>query len=350
MSTTFTGTAWVPPKPAPLGLVLFASLFDRIAIVCDGPSCKHQLPAWPAALQPHVRLIDGAAINGKLGITNVDDHGYKVTQGHAGAWELLSEEGVSSVLVLEDDYTPLNSTVAHFVDKVTGKPSASLAGVKDFLKKDAWGMLRLGYNPIGQAVQDAPGGSIFSFTECPAACKCAPSPYTANVCSVSLPSKVDGKHCDVRSFVAYAVHKSLQPSLTAFAHASFDNFSMYLGMLSQAETDYTGPPNAMGYSSTPQDLYFPATVDPLHYFTPGLLYQQDKPMQVVPMSSFGELCNPASKKSGLGAKGGYTDGELEVIPQILGVGGGASASPAPTAERDGLADLLSAPDPLALHR
>ena len=64
----FHGNAFVPPKAAPLGLVLFASLFDRIAIVCYENTCDSQRQAWPRELQPRLRLIDSAEVNKELNI------------------------------------------------------------------------------------------------------------------------------------------------------------------------------------------------------------------------------------------------------------------------------------------
>jgi hypothetical protein len=103
-----------------------------------------------------------------------------------------------------------------------------------------------------------------------------------------------------RSFVAYAVQKSLSPVLTAYAHAAFDNFTNYLGLLGEARENYKGPKEALGYTETPQDLYFPATISQIHYFTPGFMYQQAKPAQVVQMTSFGLTCNANASSTKMG--------------------------------------------------
>jgi hypothetical protein len=100
-----------------------------------------------------------------------------------------------------------------------------------------------------------------------------------------------------RSFVAYAVHRSLQPVLSAYAHASFDNLTLYKGMLSETREHYHGPSNAEGYVSSPQDVYLPSTIQTIHYLTPGFMTQQEKPLQLEPMVRFGSACNPASNSS-----------------------------------------------------
>merc|ERR1712023_182527 len=55
-----------------------------------------------------------------------------------------------------------------------------------------------------------------------------------------------------------------------------------------------------GYTSTPQDLYFPATIGKIHYFTPGYMYQEAKPDQVVAMTSFGLECNDKAANTSMG--------------------------------------------------
>ena len=89
----FEGDRWKPPYPVSEGFALFAGLFDRIAVVCGGDTCTQQREAWPESVRSKVVLIHSDRINAKLGISDVVDHGYKVTQGHAGAWALLDDAG-----------------------------------------------------------------------------------------------------------------------------------------------------------------------------------------------------------------------------------------------------------------
>lgn len=97
-----------------------------------------------------------------------------------------------------------------------------------------------------------------------------------------------------RSFVSYAVHKNLYPVLNAYAHASFDNLTMYKGLLAETLRDYKGPADKLGYVITPQDIYIPSTVEVIHYLTPGLMTQLDKPLQVpttYPPTPSGPACH-----------------------------------------------------------
>jgi len=286
MSFTAPGVTggWTPPPAVPLGFVLFASLFDRIAIICFKDTCNHQLEAFPSTVRPKVVLVDSDEVNKRLGIGAVDDHGYKVTQGHGSAWDLLEQDGVASVLILEDDYRVLNSTVAHFVGD-GGKPSPTLEGVGKLVRSSSWGMMRLGYNPLLQTPSAA------NPLECNGNCACVASDETPNVCAVTLPPNLQSKPCDVRSFVGYAVQKSLRPQLLSFAHAAFDNYTNYLGSLEFARSDYRGSKDGLGYISVPQDIFLPQTIERLHYFTPGFVFQDDKSSQVVAMTSFGLTCN-----------------------------------------------------------
>jgi len=127
-----------------------------------------------------------------------------------------------------------------------------------------------------------------------------PTEESPQVCSVSLPTSVAAPHCDVRSFVGYAVHKTLLPVLSAYGHAAFDNYTNYLGLLKEARENYHGSDTAEGYTSTPQDLYFPATIPTIHYLTPGFMYQEAKPGQVVEMTSFSLTCNRQAAHTAMG--------------------------------------------------
>jgi hypothetical protein len=175
--------AFVPPSPAPAGLVALAGLFDAIGVICYQDTCNDQLAAWPISLQSKIRIIDSYDINVRLGITNVDDHGYQVTQGHAAAWSLLADPSISSVMVLEDDWTPNLSIVKAF------EHPSTLAGVKAFIDAGDWGMLRMGYNPLTM---------ISSTTVCATQCICSPPPETDTVCAVTLSGNMSAPHCDIR--------------------------------------------------------------------------------------------------------------------------------------------------------
>ena len=126
-------------------------------------------------------------------------------------------------------------------------------------------------------------------------CSCSPGEATGK-----SPPLTARPPFNCRSFVGYAVQKSLAPVLTAYAHAAFDNYTNYLGQLKEARENYVGPDDALGYTETPQDLYFPATIEQIHYFTPGFMYQQAKPTQVVQMTSFGLTCNANASATKMG--------------------------------------------------
>ena len=64
------------------------------------PICIRTCYSIEGALSPY----DSFNVNKLLGIVDVDDHAYQVTQGHAAAWELLNEPGVNSVMIMEDDW------------------------------------------------------------------------------------------------------------------------------------------------------------------------------------------------------------------------------------------------------
>jgi hypothetical protein len=159
----------------PSGFARFAALFDRVAIVCYQDSCKQQVEAWPEDVRPKVRLVDGYPINAKLGILGSHDHGCRVTQGHAGAWELLGAD-VASLLILEDDYRPINATAAALAD------SSALADISAFVGGDSWQMLRVGYIP-----------HTLPASACSAVCACTPSSEPTNMCQVRRwPSRARG--------------------------------------------------------------------------------------------------------------------------------------------------------------
>merc|ERR1711924_279930 len=167
-----------------------------------------QREAWPRK----VSIVNSANVNKELGIGNVNDHGYRVTQGHAAAWALLDEPGVTSLLVLESDYMLLNSTAQLFDDAMSSKPTATLRGVREFVGKASWSMLRLGYTPhagptVSASLEAVAGVPLrpWNASLCPAACNCTPSHFSANICEVRLPKRIGAPHCQVFSFVAYAV-------------------------------------------------------------------------------------------------------------------------------------------------
>lgn len=189
LTAGFQGAVWSPPPFATVGFALFAALFDKVAIVCYKDTCADQVTAFPANVQPKVVLIDSDKVNKDLGIGEVDDHGYKVTQGHAAAWNLLSSKSVNSVLVLEDDYRMINGTVDLFADGASNLPSAELTALGKLVSSSDWGIMRFGYNALHQ---------LDDLTKCSAACDCVPTAQTPNVCSVTLPLSVKAKHCDIR--------------------------------------------------------------------------------------------------------------------------------------------------------
>jgi len=289
---SFQGTVTPPPAMASPGMAAFASLFDKVCVICYQSTCNGQKDAWPSSIQSKLVVLDSYKVNVDLGIKDVDDHGYQVTQGHAAAWDLLNEPDVNSVLIFEDDWTPNNSTVAAFED------AATLAGMQKFVSTESWGMLRVGYNPLETVTP----------RNCPSNCKCTTATETDRVCAVTLSENVSSPHCDIRSFVSYAVHQSLYPELSAYAHASFDNLTMYKGLLAETRKDYTGPKNAQGFVSSPQDIYMPSTIDVIHYMTPGFMTQHDKPEQALPMAEFGVECNPASPAPSVGSLIGTLSG------------------------------------------
>jgi len=295
----FEGEAWLRPPPVSLGFARFASLFDRIAIVCYESTCEHQRSAWPLWLQERVVPVDGHPVNMRLGVADVIDHGYKVTLGHSEAWKLLGKGGVSSVLILEDDYRPINKTVAAFAEP-SGAPT--LEGMRSFVSGADWQMLRVGYIP-----HDLPAGG------CSALCECVPSVASPNVCQVTLPA-VGGGFCATESMAAYAVHASALPELMAYTHATFRNYSLHSELVWDAQHTGSNVSTATGWFSTPVDTYLPATLRRMHYLTPGMVVQQAKPLQLVNMTHFGEECNRASQHTPM-ASGVYamTDSELCVV-------------------------------------
>ena len=179
--SSFQGTVTPPPLPASPGMVALANLFDRVCVVCYKATCTGQLDAWPSSMHSKFVLLDSYDVNQQLGIAEVDDHAYLVTQGHGAAWMLLNDPDVNSVLIMEDDWTPNNGTVAAFEDADT------LSSMKSFVDGDSWQMIRFGYNPIDF---EMPG-------PCPKQCACSPAPETNLVCSVEL-ANLTTPHCDVR--------------------------------------------------------------------------------------------------------------------------------------------------------
>lgn len=182
--TSFQGTKTPPPQPASAGLIAFAMLFSRIAVICFADSCQHQMSAWPSFLHSKLHIIDSSKVNVELGIADVDDHGYRVTQGHARAWDLLSEPDVNSVLIFEDDYTTNEAVVENFEHNDTLLP------FKAFVDSNHWKILRVGYHPLWP----------WSQATCPGQCSCKPPPQTNLACAVTL-GRLPEPHCDVRCHV-----------------------------------------------------------------------------------------------------------------------------------------------------
>lgn len=155
----------------PHGFVLLAGQFDRIAIICFRESCKDQRSAWPPELQPLITLIDGSAVDQKMGL-NVRIHPYRVIQSHAVAWRLLLQHDVQSVLILEADWAPIKESQA--LPQLEN--STVFAGVQQFLQ-GKWDMLWLGYYPIGISSSEEP---------CPRECTCTQTDETDLICSIQL--------------------------------------------------------------------------------------------------------------------------------------------------------------------
>ena len=84
--------------------------------------------------------------------------------------------------------------------------------------------------------------------------------------------------CAGRSFVAYAVHTRMYPTLRAYARAALRNMSACPGC-------------GGGFTTTPIDLWFPAT-DDIHYYAPGIAVQggRKKPEHQRTMRTFAERC------------------------------------------------------------
>lgn len=183
---SFQGQPWAPPPVAPVGFSLLADLFDRVAIVCGQQTCSDQTSAFPSAMQSKVVLIDSHEVNEHLQISNVNDHAYKVTQGHAAAWALLDDPNIENVLILEDDYRILNATVANFANGHNA--STTLIDINRFVRNSTWQMLRLGFNPLLPSQ---------SYT-CSSECECKRTEETGSICLVKLSSNSDARHCDIR--------------------------------------------------------------------------------------------------------------------------------------------------------
>ncbi|KAL3915325.1 MAG: hypothetical protein SGPRY_007271 [Prymnesium sp.] len=147
----------------------------------SGPTCDHQRSLFPSYLQSKVITFDSDRINRQLEIGEVDDHAYRVTQGHAAAWELLHEDNVRSVLIFEDDYRAVSSV------QLFENPSV-LRSLERVVNSSEWKLMRFGYSP-----------SIVSpVGPCPRVCTCEQMRASDQVCVVTLPSGEDESHCDVR--------------------------------------------------------------------------------------------------------------------------------------------------------
>ena len=281
----FEGDLPVPPRPVDPGFANFAALFDRVVVVCYMSTCQGHLEVWPTWLQHKVRVHDGKDLNAKLGILNVSDHGLKVTMGHAAVWEELGTDGVDSILVLEDDYRPIQETVSALAGN-----SSTIESLRAFVNDEEWHMLRVAYIPheLGETCSDT--------------CRCMPSAASPNVCQVSLPPLgTEPAFCEAQSMAAYAVHKRVRPLLINFQRATFDNLTNHIEPIFDAtHTGNKSNLSAVGYFAVPIDTYFPATLPKTHYITPGLIVQQEKPLQLVNMTRFGAQCNNASVGTPLG--------------------------------------------------
>lgn len=248
-------------------------------MICDGHTCKGQLAAFPPEVRPIVRLVDAVEVNRRLGISEINDHGYLVTQSHAVAWSMLKEPGVTRVMVLEDDYRTFYSSFVNSVVQGDSTPER-LAHIAKLVASSSWDLLRFGYNALNYS----------KGVECVPRCICHPTPESQDICVVNLPDSNIKQHCDIRSFVGYAVHKNLRSTLEAYAHASLANLTLSVGNLAEARENYKGSKHDLGIVSTPQDIYLPSTIQRIHYFAPGFVYQSAKPAQISSMEAFGALC------------------------------------------------------------
>ena len=197
------------------------------------------------------------------------------------------------LLVLEDDFRPIQ--FGDMLSEVLAVNSSTLDELQAFVNGESWQMLRLAYVP------HRPHDLIeFSNGRCSSECECRPSTSSPNVCAITLQAEgsVTPDSCQLTSMAAYAVHKSLRSQLVGFAHASYSNLTEQIRPADQA-TDSNS--SKAGYFSTPIDSYFPATIRRIHYLTPGIILQGDKPEQLYPQSLFGSGCNHASVQTPLGA-------------------------------------------------
>lgn len=266
-----------PPGPIAPGLVRQASAFDKVAIVCYMEACEHQVERWPVAMQSRIQLVRSHLTNDRLGLNLLNlsksaMHAHKVTQGHADAWDLLNSS--NSVLVLEEDFEPVEAEATAFANDKERD-----AHFRRFVQRNTdWRMLRFGYNLANTNFVRADK----VIDGCPIACRCTRTVEDPNVCLVAQRERTDDS-CDVRcshtslpvsppnhgsdhnnacvgrSFVAYAVHRRMYPTLRAYARAALRNMSACPGC-------------AGGYTTMPIDLWFPAT-DDMHYYTPGIAVQ-----------------------------------------------------------------------------
>ena len=168
----------------------------------------------------------------------------------------------------------LRAAKSHADDMYTN--ATNLAAVKAFVDSGDWSLARVGY----RGPENVNGESWYHFhaSECAStSCSCESTPQTDLICAITLPSEIEKAGCDMRSTVGYALHESMFGSLHGFAHASFYNTTLRLGESKWAVGGrrFIGKMDAKarGYFETPIDMWFSSAVRTVHYFTPGLLFQ-----------------------------------------------------------------------------
>ena len=143
-------------------------------------------------------VVDSYKVNLELKIEDVNDHGFKVTQGEAATWRLLQQPDVSTVLVLEENWTPsTRETSRRLLDGLEDTGSELYGGLRTFLERDEWSVLRLGYSPMWVESRHKGGVEVVVPGQvCPLECRCAQSEHTPLVCKVDLPV-TSAQYCNV---------------------------------------------------------------------------------------------------------------------------------------------------------
>jgi len=261
-----------------LSLLTWASLFDRICILCYNQSCAAQKARFPLSMHEKVVVVDGVVIDRELSQAKKSHH-YKIAMTFAWLARTVLERN-TQILVLEADFleqSPKPQDLANgnsawaggfgygprfwykseLPSRTIGEAPADLEQAHAFLDREQWSVLRLGfdiYTTYSYKPFMATPNWLGDNGRCLPQCRCVPSTAAPWICSIR---RLNHAFCPIGSTVAIALHQRARQALVSFGYAIQDRLLR----------DPTAEP------ITNVDNWISATLSPVHYVAPARVVQ-----------------------------------------------------------------------------